>query len=351
MNKKVWKAVFVAAVIMMKTCVLGIMTLFLVSCQDEKKEIERIGDISFSVVSDSIYSRMPGKIFYQNDILFWHDAVSSENIIHALDVTTGDEIVSFGNIGMGPKEFVRPMLSLSPRNGLYLNDLEKGLQALAQIDNDPDSLRVHYQSFGKEELVTSLLHISDDDVLYFKPDKSEPFELCVDGIKYQAGRWPIQEDIINGFDVFQGALGYNSQNSCLVYSTYSFPYTAVYRLQNGKISLLKEMKTDIDYSVVQNELKLGKGNSKGLTELALTKENIVMLQRDIEVEGELPKPKSPRDISTLPRSLFVYDYDLNLKKIINMPFPLLRLCGDANSDCVYAVAINPEYMIIKIDLK
>ena len=34
-----------------------------------------------------------------------------------------------------------------------------------------------------------------------------------------------------------------------------------------------------------------------------------------------------------------------------MPFPLLRLCGDANSDCVYAVAINPEYMIIKIDLK
>ena len=66
MNKKVWKAVFVAAVIMMKTCVLGIMTLFLVSCQDEKKEIERIGDISFSVVSDSIYSRMPGKIFYQN---------------------------------------------------------------------------------------------------------------------------------------------------------------------------------------------------------------------------------------------------------------------------------------------
>ena len=25
-------------------------------------------------------------------------------------------------------------------------------------------------------------------------------ELCVDGIKYQAGRWPIQEDIINGFD-------------------------------------------------------------------------------------------------------------------------------------------------------
>ena len=327
------------------------MFLFLASCQNEKKEIERVGDVSFSVISDSIYSRMPGGIFYQDGILYWHDAVSSENIIHTLDVVTGNEIATFGDIGMGPKEFVRPMLSLSSKKGLYLTDLEKGLQALAQIDNDSDSLKLIYQSCGKEELVTSLLHISNDDILYFKPDKDEPFELCVDGVKYQGGRWPIQEKITNGFDVFQGALGYNSQNLCLVYSTYGFPYTAVYKLQNNKISLLKEMKTDIDYSVVENELKLGKGNSKGLTELGLTREYIVMLQRDVEIEGELPKPKSPRDISTLPRSLFVYDYDLNLKKIINMPFPLLRLCGDVNSNCIYAVAIDPEYMIIKINLE
>ena len=56
-------------------------------------------------------------------------------------------------------------------------------------------------------------------------------------------------------------------------------------------------------------------------------------------------------MSTLPRSLFVYDYDLNLIKIINMPFPLLRLCGDFDSDDCYIIGANPEFEILKILLQ
>lgn len=338
--------------IIMRAYILGIMALCLcvVSCEEGKNEIKRIGDAPYSVVSDSIYTSMPGRIYYQDNILFWYDAVSSENIIHALDVATGNEIVSFGNIGMGPKEFVRPILSLSPKNGLFLTDLEKGMEALFQIGNGTEPLKSLYKSCKKEELVTGLLHISDDAVLYFKPDNKKPFELCLDGVNYPGGSWPIQADVINGFDVFQGAIAYNPRNARLVYSTYHFPYTAVYGMDGNRLSLLKEMKQDIDYSIVEKEMKLGKGNPKGLMELGVTKDYVVMLQRDVEVEGEMPKPKSPRDMSTLPRSLFVYDYDLNLKKVINMPFPLLRVCGDVNDNCVYAIAINPEYMVIKIDL-
>lgn len=336
----------------MRTCVLGIMALCLclVSCESVKKEIVRIGDIPYYVVSDSIYTRMPGQIFFQNDVLFWHDAVSSESIIHVLDVNTGKEVAAFGNIGMGPQEFVRPMLSLSSEDGLFLTDLEKGLQAKARMIDGTDSLALLYQSCEKEELVTDLVHVSDEAVLYFKPDKKEPFELSLDGSKAQHGHWPIQEDIVNGFDVFQGVIDYNPRNSCLVYSTYAFPYTAIYKLQNNRLSLLKEMKSDVDYTIAQKELKLGKGNSKGLTDLGLTKDYIVMLQRDVEVEGELPTSKSPRDISTLPRSLFVYDYNLDLEKIINMPFPILRLCGDVEDNTIYVVGINPEFEIIKINL-
>lgn len=46
-----------------------------------------------------------------------------------------------------------------------------------------------------------------------------------------------------------------------------------------------------------------------------------------------------------------YDYNLNLKKIINMPFRMLRLCGDVESNTVYAMAINPEFELISIDLE
>lgn len=337
----------------MRNSVLGIMAfcLCLISCKSEKKGIERIGNASYKVVSDSIYSRMPGSIFFQKGNLYWHDAISSENIIHVLDAETGAEIASFGNIGMGPKEFVQPMLSLSFGNGLYITDLEKGLQALAKINSKTDSLELFYQSCRKEELVTDLLHVSDDVVLYFKPDNNKPFELCSDGSKFQGGNWPIQENIINGFDVFQGAISYNPQNSCFVYSTYAFPYTAVYKLRNNEMSLLKEIRFDVNYSIVQNELKLDKDNPKGIMELGLTNKYIVMLQRDVEVEGELPKAKYSRDVSTLPHSLFIYDYELNLKKIINMPFPMLRLCGDVKTNKIYAMSVNPEYELISIDLE
>ena len=337
----------------MRNCVWGIMVccLSLISCKSETKVIERIGNASYKVVTDSIYSSMPGSIFYQKGYLYWHDAISSENIIHVLDVETGSEIASFGNIGMGPKEFVQPILSLSFYNGLYLTDLEKGLRALAKINSETDSLELFFQSCRKEELVTDLLHVYDDVSLYFKPDNDKPFELCLDGFIYQGGNWPIQEKIINGFEVFQGAISYNTQNSCLVYSTYAFPYTAVYKLRNNEISLLKEIKFNVNYSIAQNELKLDKDNPKGIIELGLTNKYIVMLQRDVEVEGELPKAKYSRDISTLPHSLFIYDYELNLKKVINMPFPMLRLCGDVMTNKIYVMSVNPEYALICFDLE
>lgn len=68
------------------------------------------------------------------------------------------------------------------------------------------------------------------------------------------------------------------------------------------------------------------------------------------MEGEALAPKYPRDMSALPRSLFIYDYDLELKKIVNMPFAMLRLCGDDNGNYIYAIAVNPDFSIIRIDL-
>ena len=76
-----------------------------------------------------------------------------------------------------------------------------------------------------------------------------------------------------------------------------------------------------------------------------------LLQRDDEVEETMDRKTEGRDMSSIPSSLFVYDYNLNLKKIINMPFRMLRLCGDVESNTVYAMAINPEFELISIDLE
>ena len=33
-----------------------------------------------------------------------------------------------------------------------------------------------------------------------------------------------------------------------------------------------------------------------------------------------------------------------------MPFPMLRLCGDVETNTVYAMSVNPEFELIKIEL-
>ena len=85
-------------------------------------------------------------------------------------------------------------------------------------------------------------------------------------------------------------------------------------------------------------------------ELALTRNYIVTLDRDVEVEGEKPESKLLRDFSTLPHSLYVYDYDLNLLKIINTEYCILRICGDTRTDEIYAIVVDPEFSLMKINI-
>ena len=38
-----------------------------------------------------------------------------------------------------------------------------------------------------------------------------------------------------------------------------------------------------------------------------------------------------RDLSKVPNTIFVYDYNFNLKKIINMSMPILRIAAKGDS--------------------
>mgnify|MGYP000797186477 CR=1 FL=1 len=112
----------------------------------------------------------------------------------------------------------------------------------------------------------------------------------------------------------------------------------------------RELSEKIDYTVQDGNLVTAKDSKRGAMELALTKNHIVTLDRDVVVEGEKPKGASPRDPSTLPHSLFIYDYELNLTHILNMQFPILRICGDSQGDVVYAIVLSPEYKLIQINI-
>ena len=103
-------------------------------------------------------------------------------------------------------------------------------------------------------------------------------------------------------------MDYNANRNRLVYSSMSFPYLATYSLDGCKLSLDKELPEKIDYTVQDGNLVTLKIPSAARWNWSLTKNHIVTLDRDVVVEGEKPKGASPRDPSTLPHSLFIYDY-------------------------------------------
>ena len=325
----------------------GVIGLF--SCQSEKYNVERVSNLEYETIVDTIISQMPGSIFYQDGLVFWHDALSSTRFVRVVNVSDGYELNGFGNVGNGPDEFTYPLLSLSLDGGFYLNDGNKPLEQLYSLNRSTDSLHVTKSVYDLIPRTTRMLHLKDDTRFYLCPGEEKMFLTVQKGKKYRNGVCPVSEEVSNRYDIVQGNVSYNAVNGKLVYSAIRFPYLAVYDWKSDGWQLGKELKSSFDYTVSDGEMKLPV-QSSGAMELALTKDYIVLLQRDREVEGESSAPKYPRDMSVLPHSLFVYDYGLGLTKIVNMPFALLRLCGDVSSNKVYAIAVNPDFSLIRIDL-
>ena len=84
-------------------------------CASEKKkqELERVSNIAYTTITDSIYSSMPGKITALNGRVYWHDVTEADNFIHVVDASSGKEVYSFGNMGDGPNDFAMPIPSVS----------------------------------------------------------------------------------------------------------------------------------------------------------------------------------------------------------------------------------------------
>ena len=326
---------------------VGLAGLF--SCQSGKNSVERVSNLEYETIVDTIVSRVPGSIFYHDGFVYWHDAMSPTRFVRVVNASDGHELNGFGNVGNGPDEFTYPLLSLSPNGGFYLNDGNKPLEQLYRLDRSSDSLHVSKSVYNLIPRTTRMLHMADDTRFYLCPGEEKMFLTVHKGKEYRNGVCPVHENVSNRYDIVQGNVSYNSVNGKLVYSAMRLPYLAVYDWTADGWQLDKELKSSFDYTESDGEIKLS-AQSSGAMELALTKDYIVLLQRDKEVEGEPSAPKYPRDMSVLPHSLFVYDYELGLTKIINMPFSLLRLCGDENSNKVYAIAANPDFSLIQIDL-
>lgn len=334
------------------TIIFIIAIIICSSCHDKKNTVERL-DIKAEIITDSLFSRLPGKLILCKPYLVWQSGFSTDTFLYVIDIEKKEEIGKMGVIGRGDKEFTTPVLGQTIGKNILVYDDNIVKQAFYSID----SLLQSKEPFIRLPEMpingcTQLVQINDSTFISLQPDQKYPFQIIRNYKSFSFfGKLPIKEDINNGYNVFQGTLIYDPYSKNLLFSASRFPYIALYKKEGDSFMLKWEKKFPVGYSVKDKKLILNQENKSGLSSIIMTKDYIITLEKDEQTAPIIKKPTSGvRDLSQLPYTMFLYDYDFNLKKIINLNMPLLRITGNSLSNTVYLIGLDGSYSIAKCNV-
>lgn len=323
------------------------------ACKDISSKVERLTLQPSSIIQDSLFTQIPGSLLLCNRYLVWEDSFNPKYFLRIVDINAKKEIGIMGVIGRGPKEFITPQSIKSTGNKVFTFDLNQDKQAYYSIDS---------LLMGKDPFISHPLHsinnclnivqITKNEFISLQPENEYPFQwIHADSSVSFFGKNLIKEKLNDYFTCRQGYLKYNPDKKALIYCANHFPYIALYEKKDSTF-LLKWEKTSPKRSY---EVENGKihflDNQEIPNGMAITKDYIIVLQQD--EDAKLPPIKRTggiRDFSKVPNTIFVYDYEANLKKIIKMDMPILRIEGDNNSNTLYAIGIDLDFCILTYEI-
>lgn len=334
---------------MQKTVFSIILALVLISCKERgAREVERLTMTSAHIVSDSIETMMPGIMYVAGKYILWTDPFHSDRFVHVLDANTGKEISTIIEKGEGPGQFVTPDLALIGQDKLFLYDRNSERKGLFSIEKAINKENPFVESVKKDmKGATQMLAAKNEELILFYPDKSEPFILEKNGQRTAFGKLPVEE-VTNGYNVFQGAVAYYPDKDKLIYATSGIPYMAIYKRCGDSFCLENESLRNTNYSINNGEF-VYKEQEQGAKGMALLKDYIVTLERDRTID-DTDESKVGRDFTKLPQTVFLYDYKLNLRKIIHLGMPVIRIAADPSTNTLYVIGVNPDFMLMKYEL-
>ena len=330
------------------------------SCTKNKGYEISYHTLNGDLINDSIHTRMPGEIFILDDHIAWHDPFNSENFIHYIDKHTQKEVAAIGSIGQGPDEFSTPILSKTYDNNMLIFELSGKKQAFFITESIIKKKQDPY--FFLEEIEnekinthTGKCNIDNNTIITFSPgDKDSMFTLSYSNspTSFKFGRFFLHDKTRDAYSIYQGFIGYNEQKNIFIYANRILSYISIYEYskQNKTLSLLKEVIEDYKYNNI-NYKQLTIDNSKrGCMGLALSKDFIVMQKRDYNSDNTNENDVSFNSFDKLPKTVFLYDYDGNLRHIVNLGVPILRIAANTKDNSLYIIAVDPEYVIMKYNL-
>lgn len=332
------------------TLVVTLIIFLFSSCRDKDKPVERT-DISFEIVSDSIYSRMPGALIKLKDYLAWEDPFGADDFVHILNLNDGHEIGTMVKRGQGPTEFSTPVITSAGNNNIFVFDLNTSHQAFYSIDNLKNN-RTPYTRYkdNDHKNITTQTVIGKDQFVLLQPSENYRFKLINgDNILDFGPPFIDGEDFENKYSINQGGVKFHPQKNKFVFACYRLPYIEIYDIRKDMVSLHSSTTLEKDtYWRQGKEIKTDPSKT-GIMDMTLTKDYIVTIQRDYQVDNT-DESTVGMDFSKVPQTLFLYDYTGKIKRIVNVGIPIFRITGDTNSNTVYATGLESEFVIIKCEL-
>jgi len=328
-------------------CVLSLI-IFL-SCENSRLgEVEKVS-VNPDIIVDDLESMMPGQLEVIQDYLLWTNPFTIDKFVHILDKNTRLEKEQIISRGVGPDEFSNPMISTYVDNSFVVYEAQLKKQFNITITKDRLSLdRLFWDYGGESASITRMIPLQNKEFVTFDPSQDQPFTFYGGDDSYTFGNLPYEGELNNRYDAFQGEIKYNRFQEVLVYSNFSFPYLSLYKKRDGKFETVKSVFFSDDYQIINGSFRAN-ASKKGMGDLSLTRDYIVTLERDYSIDGTDEKTVG-RDFSKLPQTIFLYDYDLKLKKIINMGMPILRIASDPNNNTVYAIGLHPDFVIVEFEI-
>ncbi|MDR1259275.1 MAG: hypothetical protein LBK65_08380 [Tannerellaceae bacterium] len=302
-------------------------------------------------IAGDLESMMPGRLLVSENYILWTDPFHSDKYIHILNKETGEEIGQMLSVGNGPDELITPNASVYPDDKIVAFDFNANKRFSLSIDSALQQTNYILQKqTGNYKTTTSMIALAENEYISLVPSEKEPFLYLNEGTgdSYSFGSFPVEEAVNNSSGVFQGSLAWSPTKNCLVYSIFRFPYMAVYKRNMDKFEIAHTYMPNTDYQIVEGDFRYNNSEG-GIQELAITSEYILTIQRDRKFD-QTDDQTVGRDFNKLPHTVFLYNYELQLVKIIDLGMPLLRLAADPLSNTVYAIGINPDFVLVKFEI-
>ena len=332
---------------------ISYLSIAIAACNTPRKKVERIC-LSPEIVTDSLYTMLPGKVQLCESYLVWQDGFATDTFMHVVDLHKGEEIGKMGKIGRGSQEFVSPNLIGSADRHIVIFDDDLPKCAFYSIDSlllGRNPYISQKNSPLKQVCDAAVIDSSTFVALQFA--EPLPFRVVKDGQAISSfGNYPIRDSISNRYGTCQGSIAYHTEKGLLLYSANRFPYFALYRKNAGDLfSMVKESDYPIYYKVKEKEAQITDENAPAFRNPTFLRDYIVFRKQD--EDNPLPKQKPTpgiRDLSMVPHTIYIFDYDLNLLKIADLNMPILTMTGNPQSNTLYFLGLKNSFCIAKCEM-